>query len=58
VMTWSSETSPGSDTSASSILARRFRVPFFMDGFETGDTSRWSATVPLDGNSTLHRARR
>jgi len=47
VVTWGSETSPGTDTSNSSVLARRFRLAFFMDGFETGDASRWSALQPL-----------
>lgn len=41
VVVWSSAGSSGSDTSTSSVQARRFRPPFFMDGFESGDTSRW-----------------
>ena len=28
------------------VLARRFKVPFFSDGFETGDTSAWAVAVP------------
>ena len=52
IVTWSSFTSPGSDSDSLSILARRFRVAFFMDGFETGDASRWSATEPLAGSRT------
>jgi hypothetical protein len=41
VVAWASYGSDGSDTSSSSVQARRFRPPFFMDGFESGDTSRW-----------------
>jgi hypothetical protein len=44
VATWTSSESSGSDTSGTSIQARRFRLPFFIDGFETGDTSRWSSS--------------
>ncbi|GMU67275.1 MAG: hypothetical protein AMXMBFR36_35490 [Acidobacteriota bacterium] len=43
VAAWTSTVSSGNDTSGTSILARRFRLPFFMDGFESGDTSRWSS---------------
>jgi hypothetical protein len=46
VVTWESYGSSGSDILGSSIQARRFRVPFFADGFESGDTSAWSAAVP------------
>jgi hypothetical protein len=45
VVTWSSVTSPGSDSDMA-IIARRFRPAFFMDGFETGDASRWSMAIP------------
>lgn len=44
VATWSGrDSSPGSDPGPS-IQARRFRDSLFVDGFESGDTSRWSAT--------------
>ncbi len=36
----------GSDGSGSSIQGQRFSVPLFADGFESGDTSAWSTTVP------------
>jgi hypothetical protein len=57
VVTWTSDTSPGNDSSSSSVLARRFRPAFFMDGFETGDTSRWSAAMPSGGAPRRHPAR-
>ncbi len=41
---WDGESSTGGDTSETSIQVRRFLLPFFTDGFENGDTSRWSAT--------------
>lgn len=47
VVVWKSSVSGGTDISDTSIQARRFRVPFFLDGFETGDTSRWSASAPI-----------
>jgi hypothetical protein len=43
VVAWTSEGSFGHDDSLESIQIRRFRLPMFADGFETGDTSRWSA---------------
>lgn len=43
VAAWTSTVSSGNDSTGTSILARRFRLPFFMDGFESGDTSRWSS---------------
>jgi len=46
VVVWTSDFSTGGDDSGSSIQARRFHVPFFIDGFETGDTSRWTASMP------------
>jgi len=47
LFTWMSTGSYGTDTSASSIQARIFRIPFFMDGFESGTTSRWSGGAAL-----------
>lgn len=47
VVVWASAGSFGSDTDGLSIQARLFQVPFFMDGFENGTTSRWSASVEL-----------
>lgn len=46
VVAWSSHGSPGSDTSGPSVQVRRFLLPFFLDGFESGDTSRWSSASP------------
>ena len=45
VVVWQSNGSAGSDTDSSSIQARRFDG-LFRDGFESADTSRWSATQP------------
>ena len=42
VVVWSSDGSDGGDSSGESVQVRRFKVPFFADGFESGDTSRWS----------------
>jgi hypothetical protein len=42
VVAWSSDGSDGGDSSGESVQVRRFKVPFFADGFESGDTSRWS----------------
>jgi len=36
----------GTDTSNPSIQAQRFVPGWFYDGFESGDTSAWSSTVP------------
>jgi hypothetical protein len=47
VVAWESFGSGGTDTDTTSIQAQRFDVPLpFRDGFERGDTSRWSGTVP------------
>jgi len=47
VVVWESWDSGGSDTSYSSIQGQRFTSPFiFADGFESGDTMRWSGSVP------------
>jgi hypothetical protein len=46
VVAWNSFGSNGNDSSYSSIQARLYGVELFADGFETGDTSAWSATVP------------
>ena len=43
---WTSAVSAGDDASQTSIQTRRFRPPLFADGFESGDTSRWSSAVP------------
>ena len=42
---WQSTGSPGSDQSSTSVQARRFDG-LFRDGFESGDTSRWTSAVP------------
>ncbi len=46
VVVWESTGSSGTDTSSNSIQAQRFAVPILSDGFESGDTSAWSDTVP------------
>jgi hypothetical protein len=47
VVTWSSLGTFGSDDDGSSIQARIFRLPFFIDGFENGTTGRWSTTTGI-----------
>jgi hypothetical protein len=42
---WVSDGSSGTDTSGTSIQGQRFALPLFSDGFESGDTSVWSATL-------------
>lgn len=46
VVSWQSFGSAGGDTLSDSVQVRRFRGALFFDGFESGDTSRWSASVP------------
>jgi hypothetical protein len=41
VVVWESYGSGGTDTDYSSIQARRFGKPLFVDRFESGDTSAW-----------------
>lgn len=36
----------GNDVDPYGIQARRFQVPFFDDGFDSGDLSGWSAVNP------------
>ncbi len=45
VVVWESYGSPGTDTNYS-IQGRRYQALVFADGFESGDTSVWSSTVP------------
>ncbi len=45
VVTWRSRGSFGTDSDGDSIQAQR-ENGHFRDGFETGDTSRWSSAVP------------
>ncbi len=45
VVTWRSRGSFGTDSDVDSIQAQRWNG-HFRDGFETGDTSRWSSAVP------------
>lgn len=51
LVVWESETSAASDTSGWSVQGRLLDLPVFRDGFETGDTSRWS-------RDSLHPERR
>jgi hypothetical protein len=46
VVAWQSYGSAGTDSSSYSVQAQRFVGPIFADGFESGDTTAWSATVP------------
>ncbi|MGB5400218.1 MAG: hypothetical protein WBO71_08385, partial [Thermoanaerobaculia bacterium] len=46
VVVWDSGGSFGTDNSSRSIQGQRFSVSIFSDGFESGDTSVWSNTVP------------
>lgn len=46
LVTWMSQESSGTDTSWTSIQGRYFVIDLFSDGFESGDTSAWSAAVP------------
>ena len=47
VVVWDSPGSYGTDNSGSSIQGRRYsNGVLFSDGFESGDTSAWSSTVP------------
>ena len=46
LVVWESNGSPGNDTDGTSIQGGLFDVFLFTDGFETGDTSRWSSTSP------------
>jgi hypothetical protein len=46
VVTWNSFAAGGTDTDQSSVQARRYLIPIFADGFESGDTSAWTASVP------------
>jgi len=45
VVAWQSFGSSGTDTDSYSVHAQRFD-DLLSDGFETGDTGRWSAVVP------------
>ena len=46
VVVWTSIGSAGTDNSGGSIQGQRFATPLFADGFESGDTSAWSSTLP------------
>jgi hypothetical protein len=46
VVVWQSKGSYESDSDGSSIQAQRFAFPLFADGFESGDTTVWSSSVP------------
>lgn len=43
---WESETSPGTDSDGWSVQGRILDLPIFRDGFESGDTSRWTNASP------------
>jgi len=46
VVVWASYGSSGNDTSSNSIQGQRFAIALFADGFESGDTTAWSSSVP------------
>ena len=46
LVVWDSEGSGQSDSSSWSIQGRRYAMGIFRDGFESGDTTSWSAAVP------------
>ena len=47
VVVWDSFGSSGSDATDASIQGQRFALPhIFSDGFESGDTTGWSSSVP------------
>ena len=47
VVAWTSIGSAGTDNSGGSIQGQRYSAGLiFDDGFESGDTSVWSSTVP------------
>ena len=47
VVVWQSSTSGGTDTFGNSIQGQRYSSGIvFADGFESGDMSVWSTTVP------------
>ena len=46
VIVWDSEGSHSNDVSDESVHAQRFEGFILIDGFETGDTSYWSNTLP------------
>ncbi len=46
VVVWESDGSSDSDDSNYSIQGQRYRLKIFEDGFESGDTSAWSNTLP------------
>ena len=46
LVAWTSLGSSGDDTIGWSTQARRLAIPFFADGFESGNTNVWSSTIP------------
>ncbi len=47
VVLWESYGSDGTDSSRYSVQGQRFAIPgIFADGFESGDTSGWSESIP------------
>lgn len=46
VVSWFSFGSTGTDDQGGSIQARRYQAALFADGFESGDTTAWSSSVP------------
>ena len=43
LVVWESSSSDGSDLG---LVARRYELAFFTDGFESGDTTAWSSVTP------------
>ncbi|MCP5120802.1 MAG: hypothetical protein GY953_59170 [bacterium] len=46
VIAWASDGSSGSDADSLSVQGQRFHGLIFADGFESGDTTAWSSTLP------------
>lgn len=46
VVVWESYGSSGNDDDGASVQAQLYIRPLFLDGFEAGDTSAWSSTMP------------
>jgi hypothetical protein len=46
LLAWTSQSSAGTDQEESSVQARLWLLPFFVDGFESGDLGRWTSSQP------------
>jgi hypothetical protein len=46
IVVWSTLDSSGGDTLSTGIAGQRFAIPLFADDFESGDSLRWSSSIP------------